>query len=127
MELSTGQIMPSYAKPSNQGVRERFFTDMIKTLKMRSSWITWIAPNSDDKYLPKRPLRRSQHKRKGKVNCEAEIRVMWSQTQEYRKPLETGGRENTFFRTFGGKNSRLTPHFQVSRLHLVLLELIIVL
>lgn len=25
MELSTGQIMPSYAKPSNQGVRERFF------------------------------------------------------------------------------------------------------
>lgn len=35
MELSTeGQIMPSYAKPSNQGMQERVFAEMIKNLKM---------------------------------------------------------------------------------------------
>lgn len=39
---------------------KRVFADVIKDLKMKSSWVMWMGPKSNDKYACKRTQRKDR-------------------------------------------------------------------
>ena len=86
---------------------KRVFADIIKDPDVRSCWIIWVDPKSNDKC----PLRdKGETQREVPVKTDTEMGVMQPQAKECMEPPEAGrGEEGFSSRVFRWRTSLLIP------------------